>query len=123
MSHFIAVRRFSIQMAFQTVGRGFVLSPLSARSPAATPVLRALAVSAMLNDFTVLVGPRSFGDQGEVKCCVSCALAGAMEIIHPDWPSLAPLFHYYVTRVVDNEDDGAGGIALDGALTTRTTAE
>jgi hypothetical protein len=65
--------------------------------------------------------PRSVHDQADVPCCVSCALAGAMEILHPEWPPLAPLFHYFVTRFDNHAADRDGLLILRPAILTLTT--
>jgi hypothetical protein len=44
-----------------------------------------------------------------------------MEILNPNWPSLAPLFHYYVTRYEDGGANSEGFLYLDNSLTTLTT--
>jgi len=41
--------------------------------------------------------PRGFVDQGELECCVSCALAATVEVLYGD-PPRAPLFHYHAVR-------------------------
>jgi hypothetical protein len=41
-----------------------------------------------------------------------------MEILHPAWPPLAPLFHYYVTRYDNLGADADGFLYLDKALLT-----
>jgi hypothetical protein len=104
-----------------TSGKGFTLPQTPATPSPAAALLRAAAVGTTLSDFSLSVQPRSSRDQGEVNCCVSCALAGAMEIIHPDWPELAPLFHYHVSRFINNFGDPTGGFALDDAITTLTS--
>ena len=101
-------------------GRGFRLSEtLPTPSPAA-PIIRAAAVQSNPSDANLVTQARSFPNQGVVNCCVSCALGCAMEIIHPDWPALSPLFHYYVSRVVNHQGGSSGALTLDDALTTLT---
>ncbi len=58
-------------------------------------------------------------DQLDLPCCVSCALACAMEIMNPSWPALAPLFHYHISRFeVIGGANSAGLLILDKALAT-----
>lgn len=104
----------------QTQDRGFALPQTSATPSPAAALLRASTVGATLSDFVLSTQPRSSPNQGDVNCCVSCALGCAMEIIHPDWPSLSPLFHYYVSRSVNHSGDATGGLALDDAVATLT---
>lgn len=59
-------------------------------------VARAEAIRATPGECWVRPPPRRVVDQGSVPCCVSCALTSAMEILHGEWPALAPLFHYHV---------------------------
>src|SRR5690242_1708937 len=101
-------------------GKGFELRATPATASPAAPLARAAAVGASLSDFNLSVTPRSFVDQGDVDCCVSCALAYAMEVVHPDWPALAPLFHNYVSRFINGSAGVTGGLALSDALTTLT---
>jgi hypothetical protein len=65
----------------------------------------------------MLPGPRKVVDQASLNCCVSCAVAAAMEILHPDWPALAALFHYYAARHdISGGADARGSLFLDKAL-------
>lgn len=43
----------------------------------------------------VALPTRQILDQGTVNCCLSCALASAMEAADRTSPALAPLFHFY----------------------------
>ena len=72
------------------------------------------------SDHQLPTRPRAVFDQEKLPCCVSCALAGAMEILHPDWPPLAALFHYHVTRFDNQGADSAGFLYLDTAILTLT---
>lgn len=73
-----------------------------AKTRIAPAVARFLEVSTATPDgfppSFALRGPRRVLDQGEVPCCVSCAIAAAGESANPGWAALAPLFHYFVTR-------------------------
>lgn len=60
--------------------------------------------------------PRQVLNQNDVPCCVSCALGTAMEIIHPNSPPLAPLFHYYLTRFERRGATPQGFLFLSDAL-------
>lgn len=84
-------------------------------SAVSAPVVRLATVAA--NPAIRSVGaPRRVVDQAKVQCCVSCALSAALEVLHPTWPALAPLFHYYVTRFDDRGADGLGALFLDTGL-------
>src|SRR3954469_17299008 len=77
---------------------GLTLGPLIPLSPAAA-AMRAAALPSESSEFIFPTLPRAVINQGpDVPCCVSCALAAAMEMLHPLWPPLAPLFHYFITR-------------------------
>jgi hypothetical protein len=95
------------------------ITPLS---PVA-PYIRAAAVAGAPDDGWLDSRPRGVVNQQRIPCCVSCALASAMETLHPSWPALAPLFHYYVTRYDEGVQTSAGSLPLDdiviGALGTR----
>jgi hypothetical protein len=97
---------------------GFALPAIFTLPSPAAPLIRASSVGATLSDFQLAGNPRAVRDQGETQCCVSCAFAGAMEIVHPDWPELAPLFHYFVTRFLNNGADAQGFLTLDAAKDT-----
>jgi hypothetical protein len=86
------------------------------RAPSSSaPAVRKAALTA--NPAIRSIGtPRRVVDQADVHCCVSCALSGALEVLHPEWPALAPLFHYYVTRFDDRGADGLGFLFLDAGL-------
>jgi hypothetical protein len=43
-----------------------------------------------------------------------------MEVVHPEWPRLAPLFHYYVTRYDNGRADSTGSVTLADAIVTLT---
>jgi hypothetical protein len=101
--------------------QGYALPLITPTIPRLAPLARASALAANPSSHQLPTRPRSIIDQGTVPCCVSCALAGAMEILHPDWPPLAPLFHYFVTRFDNLGADSNGFLFLDRALQTLTT--
>jgi hypothetical protein len=88
-------------------------------SPAAANV-RAAAIMSNLSAYQLPNKPRAVVDQQNVPCCVSCALAAAMEVAHPTWPLLAPLFHYFVTRYDNLGADSNGFLTLESAVGTLT---
>lgn len=45
-----------------------------------------------------------------------------MEVLNPSWPTLAPLFHYYVTRYEQGGADEDGFLYLKNALETLASA-
>lgn len=100
--------------------RGFKPPPVVPTISRAAARLRAAAVAAAPRDVMLPVQPRGAVDQRDVQCCVSCALAGAMEMRHADWPALAPLFHYHVTRFMHGAALGDGRLPIDDALVTLT---
>lgn len=79
------------------VSPGLLLLPAAAKPSLAAAAARAAAIAATAGQVSLRPSRQVF-DQSSVPCCVSCALSGAMEVLHSDWPSLAPLFHYYVAR-------------------------
>jgi hypothetical protein len=104
----------------EPINQGYAPPPVVPTISAAAPLVRAAAVSATLSACQLPAQPRAVLNQADVPCCVSCALAGAMEILHPDWPPLAPLFHYFVTRHDNRGADSFGFLFLDAALLTLT---
>lgn len=100
--------------------KGYAPPPMTARVSPAAPEVRTAAVIANISAYELPVKPRGVVNQQDVPCCVSCALAAAMEVIHPTWPSLAPLFHYYVTRYENVGADSSGALMLDRAIGTLT---
>jgi hypothetical protein len=99
---------------------GFVLPASAATPSAAAGFIRASAVSATISSHFLDTAPRRIVNQGGVLCCVSCAFGAAMEIVHRDWPELAPLFHYYVTANLHHGADSSGALRIDDALATLT---
>lgn len=101
------------------VNTGLALEPVTAAPPPAAPLALAAAVASSFGSHQISVLPRGIADQGTVvPCCVSCALAGAMESLHADWPALAPLFHYYATRFENAGADFDGSLLLDSGMAT-----
>lgn len=99
---------------------GYAPPPVVPTISGAAFAVRAASVLADLSERQLPARPRAILDQANVPCCVSCALAGAMEILHPGWPPLAPLFHYFVTRHDNRGADSSGFLFLDDALLTLT---
>lgn len=95
---------------------GAVLSDVPSPISTAAADARAIAVSASIGSFELSTQPRSVRDQRELACCVSCAIAAAMETLGGAIPPLAPLFHYYVTRFDYGAATANGDIPLDTAL-------
>jgi len=93
-------------------------APHAAPAPSAAAAdLRRAAIASMPRALS-LGAPRRVVDQGPVNCCVSCALTSAMELLHPAWPSLAPLFHYFVARFEERGADAKGFLRLQESLVT-----
>lgn len=87
-------------------------------SPAA-PSSLAAAIGANPGAGALLTMPQRVVNQGNVQCCVSCALAAAMEVRYQH-PVLGPMFHYHVTRFINNGADGQGRLFLDRGIGTLT---
>lgn len=94
-----------------------LLSPST--SPAAA-ISRAAAIDGRPGSDFVPTMPRRIVDQAGVECCVSCALAGAMEARHPAFPVLGRMFHYHVTRFRNGGADDLGRLFLDAGIATLT---
>lgn len=100
------------------VNPGLALPPMTASASTAAGAVLVAAIRANPSSYELPVTSRAVVNQGRVPCCVSTALAAAMEVLNPSWPELAPLFHYYVTRF-DNRGAGADGfLFLEDGLTT-----
>src|ERR1035441_9935000 len=97
---------------------GLALAPLTATVSPAAPIVLSAAVAANPKSYEIATRPRCVIDQGSLLCCVSCALASAMEATNPYWPAMAPLFHYYVTRFENAGADTDGSLHLDSGLAT-----
>lgn len=94
--------------AASVVRPGYVLPAVREMSSTAAAALRAAVIggAATASDLRF---PKVIDQGGEAPCCVSCAITGAIEILHPEYPELSPQFHYYVTR-------RRGGANADGFL-------
>jgi hypothetical protein len=79
---------------------------------------RVASLAVNRSSYHLPAGPRGVVDQKEVPCCVSCALAAAMEMLDQNWPVLSPLFHYYVTRYDNHGANSDGFLILDNGLGT-----
>jgi hypothetical protein len=88
-------------------------------SPAAA-LSRAAAIAADPGAASLGDMPRRIVDQRDVECCVSCAIAGALEVSHPAFPELGRMFHYHVTRFMNNGADHQGRLFLDRGIGTLT---
>ncbi len=100
--------------------KGYSPPPIVATISPAAPLARVAAVLANISFYILPVRPRAVLDQRDVPCCVSCALGAAMEVVHPAWPPLAPLFHYYVTRYDNGDYNSDGFLNLGDAIGTLT---
>ena len=87
---------------------------------AAHAVLSA-AVAAAPGITSLATLPRRVRDQRDTECCVSCAVAGAVESLHTSWDILSPVFHYYVTRFLKGASDAQGRLKIDDAIATLIT--
>lgn len=99
---------------------GFALAEAPPTPSPGAPLIRASSVNATISSHFLDTAPRRTVAQGDVQCCVSCALGSALEIVHRDWPALAPLFHYFVTASINHGADSNGFLRLDDALATLT---
>ena len=129
MSAFPAPSRFEARLLTKRLPTEAVVTPrdggvaldtiLPSPSPASA-LVRAAAIAANPGATSLSAMPRRIVDQGEaLKCCVSCALAGAMEALNPGWPALGPVFHYHVTRFWGGAD-AEGCLFLDRGIATLT---
>lgn len=105
-------------MSMAPVNQGYALPAIIPTISPAAPIVRAAAINANISSYELPVKPRLVVDQQELPCCVSCALGGAMETLNPNWPTLAPLFHYYVTRNDRGGADADGFLFLDSGVAT-----
>ncbi|WP_083345367.1 hypothetical protein [Terriglobus roseus] len=91
--------------------------PASAVSPAAG-LARMAAIAQDAGHYEINTLPRTRPDQGNLPCCVSCALAGGMEAIDASIASFSAMFHYHVSRYDNGAGDGAGFIGIDDGFNT-----
>jgi hypothetical protein len=85
-------------------------------SQAAAAKVREAEIGAGASRYELVTKPRRVIDQLELPCCVSAALAAAMETLDASWPELSSLFHYHVTRYERNGVDADGSLILTKAL-------
>jgi hypothetical protein len=102
------------------LNQGYAPPPATPSVPAVAPLIRVAAVSSSVSSYELPVKSRSVIDQNNLPCCVSSALGAATEIMNPNWPAVAPLFHYYVARYNDGQADDRGFLYLSGGLQTLT---
>jgi hypothetical protein len=95
---------------------GYAIPDSSMGNAASAGIVRATAILADTSGYVLPIRPRRVVDQGELECCVSCALGAAMEVLNATWPALAPLFHYYTTRYEQGGADQDGSLYLNNAL-------
>jgi hypothetical protein len=62
---------------------------------------------------------RAIRDQGDLNCCLSCAIAAAIEGGDPASPALAPLYHFHFARDAFASDAGITLAEARGALFSR----
>lgn len=105
-------------MASAEVSTGYLPPAMTPMPAAAAALLRAEKIGRTPSSYRLRVKPRTVLDQCSLPCCVSCALAGAMEILNPTWQPLGALFHYHVTRYDDFGADTKGFLLFDKALLT-----
>ncbi len=90
---------------------GYALHDAAPSPPPSATAEIAAAIKATPGSVSIYGKPHIVRDQGEVPCCVSCSLTGAMEILHGNWPELAPLFHYY-TATKEGVTDSQGNMEI-----------
>jgi hypothetical protein len=104
-------------MSVEAISPGYALPGATASLSPAAPLARVAALSEPASSHEL--GPsRAIIDQNNLPCCVSSALAAALEILNAGWPRLAPLFHYYVTRFELGGADPDGFLYLNQSLQT-----
>ena len=104
----------------QTDNSGYAFPAMTASVSVSAAAVRTAAVAANPSSHRLPANPRAVVNQLNLPCCVSTALGAAMEAMNPQWPSLAPLFHYYVTRFQNHGADSDGFLFLIDALFTLT---
>lgn len=100
---------------------GVAVSAAAAASPAAALVSLTAAIGASASITPLRPMPRRVLDQRGTQCCVSCALASAMEVRQPLWATLSPVFHYHVTRFVNKGADAGGRLFPSAGFATLMT--
>jgi hypothetical protein len=101
---------------------GGVALPLALATPSpAAALARAMAVSANAGSGELKSQPRVIVNQGTTECCVSCAVAGAMESLDDTGTVLSRMFHYKSTRQKPGGADKDGRLFLDMGLSTLMT--
>lgn len=102
-------------MSIKSISPGYALPGVTASSSPAAALARVAALSEPASSHEL--GPsKVIINQNNLPCCVSSALAAALEILNADWPRLAPLFHYYVTRFELGGADPDGFLFLNQSL-------
>jgi hypothetical protein len=76
-------------------------------------------LSAFNQPDTVGLPTREIREQGDVNCCVSCALAAALEGANPASPALAPLYHFFFAGGRQALESGLTIAQAQGALLRR----
>jgi len=97
------------------VGRTVAVSVEGARAVLSATVAAAPGITSLVTL------PRVVRDQRDTECCVSCAVAGAVETLHTSSDTMSPVFHYYVTRFVKGASDAQGRLKVDDAIATLIT--
>lgn len=102
-------------MSATTPATGLAIVPVAPAVTAASSI--GTAASGNYPPSWSLSGARRIIDQADINCCVSCAIASAAESANRNWPALAPLFHYFVTRVdvMDATPAQNGDLTLEDA--------
>ena len=99
---------------------GLALPLMTASTSLAAAGVRIAEIVANPSSYDLPVKTRSVVNQGNSPCCVSTALAGAMEILNSSWPALAPMFQYHVTRFNNHGANSEGFLFLSSGLATLT---
>lgn len=97
-------------MTVEPINPGYALPEITATPSVAAAYARVSSIVTSISRHE-LRKSRIF-DQGDLPTCVSCALTTAMEVFNVDWPPLAPLFHYFVTRHERGGADARGFLYL-----------
>jgi len=104
-------------MTIESINFGYALPAIAAKPSHAAAFERIASISNSLSS-RELRKSKVIVDQNDLPSCVSCALSAAMEVLNFDWPQLAPLFHYYVTRHERGGADSQGFLFLPDSLNT-----
>lgn len=104
-------------MSLEPLKPGYALPEIITTPSPAAAMARVASIPSTVSSYQ-LRKARVIINQHGLPCCVSSALSASMEVLNADWPQLAPLFHYYVTRHEWGGADSQGFLNLKTSLKT-----